>query len=50
MLMLVAEGDRKAYYETSQWAMRQNKEEIVRFRVQNKELRDQISNLKKVCR
>ncbi|KXS16510.1 hypothetical protein M427DRAFT_69080 [Gonapodya prolifera JEL478] len=41
------EGDRKAYYETSQWAIRQNKEEMAHLRSQNKELRDMISKLKK---
>ncbi|TPX38600.1 hypothetical protein SeMB42_g06570, partial [Synchytrium endobioticum] len=41
------EGDRKAYYETSQWAIRQNKDEIARLRVQNKDLADQIAKLKK---
>lgn len=42
------EGDRKAYYETSQWAIRQNKEEVSRLRLQNKELSDAIAKLKKV--
>lgn len=41
------EGDRKAYYETSQWAMRQNKEEIGRLRKQNKEVAEAITKLKK---
>ncbi|KAJ3044204.1 hypothetical protein HDV00_002882 [Rhizophlyctis rosea] len=42
------EGDRKAYYETSQWAIRQNKEEVGMLRAQNKELSDLIARLKKV--
>ncbi|KAJ3387725.1 hypothetical protein HDU84_000604 [Entophlyctis sp. JEL0112] len=41
------EGDRKAYYETSQWAIRQNKEEIAHLRHQNKELSDAIAKIKK---
>ncbi|KAJ1561277.1 hypothetical protein HK405_004396, partial [Cladochytrium tenue] len=41
------EGDRKAYYETSQWAIRQNKEEISRLRGQNKDLCDSIARTKK---
>ncbi|TPX78440.1 hypothetical protein CcCBS67573_g00298 [Chytriomyces confervae] len=41
------EGDRKAYYETSQWAIRQNKEEISTLRSQNKELSESIARMKK---
>ncbi|TPX32612.1 hypothetical protein SmJEL517_g04325 [Synchytrium microbalum] len=41
------EGDRKAYYETSQWAIRQNKDEIGKLRTQNKDLADQIAKIKK---
>ncbi|KAJ3144846.1 hypothetical protein HDU89_007733 [Geranomyces variabilis] len=41
------EGDRKAYYETSQWAIRQNKEEVSKLRMDNKELSDSIAKLKK---
>ncbi|KAJ3127769.1 hypothetical protein HK101_005529, partial [Irineochytrium annulatum] len=41
------EGDRKAYYETSQWAIRQNKEEISHLRLQNKDLSESISRIKK---
>jgi chromosome segregation ATPase len=43
----ILEGDRKAYYETSQWAIRRNKEEMNALRVTNKELRDSVSRLKK---
>lgn len=42
------EGDRKAYYETSQWAIRQNKEEIGQLRGQNRSLSEAIAKLKKV--
>ncbi|KAJ3108269.1 hypothetical protein HDU97_001803 [Phlyctochytrium planicorne] len=41
------EGDRKAYYETSQWAIRQNKEEIGSLRSINKDLSEAIAKLKK---
>ncbi|KAH6589335.1 hypothetical protein BASA61_005665 [Batrachochytrium salamandrivorans] len=41
------EGDRKAYYETSQWAIRRNKEEVNHLRVQNKHLSDSIARIKK---
>ncbi|TPX58773.1 hypothetical protein SpCBS45565_g07915 [Spizellomyces sp. 'palustris'] len=41
------EGDRKAYYETSQWAIRQNKEEVSQLRMRNKEISDAIAKLKK---
>lgn len=41
------EGDRKAYYETSQWAIRQNKEEIGHLRSQNKEISESIARIKK---
>ncbi|ORY39934.1 hypothetical protein BCR33DRAFT_787896 [Rhizoclosmatium globosum] len=41
------EGDRKAYYETSQWAIRQNKEEIGTLRSQNKEISESIARINK---
>ncbi|KAJ3258003.1 hypothetical protein HK103_004137 [Boothiomyces macroporosus] len=41
------EGDRKAYYETSQWAIRRNKEEINSLRQQNKQLSEAIARIKK---
>jgi tRNA G10 N-methylase Trm11 len=44
---LTKEGDRKAYYETSQWAIRRNKEEVNNLRLQNKHLSDAISRIKK---
>jgi hypothetical protein len=42
------EGDRKAYYETSQWAIRQNKEEISHLRSENKDISEAIARIKKV--
>jgi len=37
------EGDRKAYFETSQWTMKQNKETIAAAKRENKELRAQLA-------
>jgi hypothetical protein len=45
---LTTEGDRKAYYETSQWAIRRNKEDINSLRQQNKQLSEAIARIKKV--
>ncbi|KAJ3215197.1 hypothetical protein HK099_006482 [Clydaea vesicula] len=42
------EGDRKAYYETSQWAIRQNKTEISQMRQKNKELSEAVAKFKKM--
>jgi hypothetical protein len=42
------EGDRKAYYETSQWAIRRNKEDINNLRIQNKQISEAIARIKKV--
>jgi len=36
------EGDRKAYYETSQWTIKQNRETIANGKEENKELRLQL--------
>jgi hypothetical protein len=36
------EGDRKAYYETSQWTIKQNRETIAAGKEENKELRLQL--------
>ena len=47
-LFLILEGDRKAYYETSQWAIRRNKDEISQLRLQNKHLSEGIARIKKV--
>ena len=41
----VLEGDRKSYYETSQWTIKQNKETIAAVKKENKELRAQLSKL-----
>jgi hypothetical protein len=43
-----SEGDRKAYYETSQWAIRRNKEDVNTLRSQNKQLSEAIAKIKKV--
>lgn len=43
-----SEGDRKAYYETSQWAIRRNKEEVNSLRIENKRLSESIARIKKV--
>ena len=32
------EGDRRAYYERSQWTMKQNQQKIQKLRKENKEL------------
>ncbi len=36
---MLTEGDRKAYYESSEWTMKQNREKILNLRKENKELR-----------
>jgi len=41
------DGDRKAYYESSQMTIRKNKEEIAQLVAQNKELRSTIAKLRK---
>lgn len=41
------DGDRKAYYESSQMTIRKNKEEIGQLVAQNKELRSTIAKLRK---
>ena len=38
------EGDRKAYYETSQFAMKKNRETIMKLRKENKEVRKKLSD------
>eukprot|EP00899_Mesostigma_viride_P002513 jgi/Mesvir1/12262/Mv00477-RA.1 len=37
------EGDRKAYYETSQWTIKQNRETMVAVKKENKDLRAQLA-------
>ena len=41
-----AEGDRKAYYETSQWTIKQNRETILSAKAENKELRTQMATMR----
>lgn len=41
---LFTEGDRKAYYETSQFAMKKNRETILKLRKENKEVRKKLSD------
>lgn len=38
------EGDRKAYYETSQFAMKKNRETILKLRKENKEVRKKLND------
>ena len=40
------EGDRKAYYETSQWTIKQNRETILAAKAENKELRTQMATMR----
>ena len=40
-----AEGDRKSYFETSQWTIKQNRETLAACKRENKELRQQMSRL-----
>lgn len=42
------EGDRKAYFETSQWAIRQNKLAVQQLKAQNKQLSEVLTKLKKM--
>ncbi|XRB09562.1 outer dynein arm-docking complex subunit 3 [Pycnococcus provasolii] len=42
---LLLEGDRKAYYETSQWTIKQNRETIAVVKNENKELRNRIQQI-----
>jgi len=37
------DGDRKAYYESSQWTMKKNKETIAELAKTNKELRHELA-------
>ncbi|KAI0217961.1 Coiled-coil domain-containing protein 151 [Lamellibrachia satsuma] len=37
--ILLLEGDRKAYYESAEWKMKENREKISKLRGENKELR-----------
>lgn len=44
----VSEGDRKAYYENSQWTMKQNKEQVQKMRKEVKVLNQRLSNKQSV--
>lgn len=37
--MQLLEGDRKAYYESAEWTMKQNRDKIAKLRKENKEMR-----------
>ena len=39
MVFDIIEGDRKAYYESAEWKMKENREKISKLRSENKELR-----------
>ena len=43
----LCEADKKAYYETTQWTLKQNKEEISKLKYNNKDLAEQVGVLKK---
>ncbi|NP_001171771.1 coiled-coil domain containing 151-like [Saccoglossus kowalevskii] len=40
------DGDRKAYYESSQWTMKKNRETIAKMRKENKDLHKNLANSK----
>ncbi len=44
MVCWSSDGDRKAYSESSQWAIKQNKELIAQLRAENKQIRTKLSN------
>uniref|UniRef100_A0A670ZXE9 Outer dynein arm docking complex subunit 3 n=1 Tax=Pseudonaja textilis TaxID=8673 RepID=A0A670ZXE9_PSETE len=43
--LLITEGDRKAFYENSQWNIKKNKESILRLRQENKKLHQRLADL-----
>jgi hypothetical protein len=43
-----AEGDRKAFYEASQWTIKQNKETLELVKEENKHFREALALLQKV--
>jgi hypothetical protein len=45
----IAEGDRKAFYEASQWTIKQNKETLELLKEENKHFREALALLQKVC-
>lgn len=44
--MALLDGDRKAYFESSQWTMKKNKETIAKLREKNKQLRADLAKKK----
>lgn len=44
------EGDKKAFYETSQWTLQTNKERVGTLRAENKELYAQLTHLQRVVK
>lgn len=48
LFCFVLDGDRKAYYENSQWTMQMNKDAIQKLRSKNKELRLDLAKKKAV--
>lgn len=44
LFILITEGDRKAYFENSQFAMKKNRETIQKHRKENKELRQKLND------
>ena len=42
--LIIAEGDRKAYFESAEWTMKENREKISKLRSENKELRKVTHN------
>lgn len=47
--LYILDGDRKAYYENSQWSIQMNKDSIQKLRTKNKELRLDLAKKKAVC-
>jgi len=45
----LTEGDRKAYYESAEQRMKQNRQKIVRLQQENKDLYKQKADKLKVC-
>lgn len=48
LLICDLEADKKAYVETTQWTLKQNKDEMNKLRVNNKNLAEEVSSIKKV--
>ena len=44
----MSEGDKKAFFEASQWTMKQNKETIELMKEENKHFREALAVLQKV--